>query len=125
MTKYLNRDALLRARPKVEEVELPGLGKVKVRGLTAAERGRIESMVVDVDPATQSVRYNADKASEMNILLSAYGLLGENDEPMFDPGNPEDMKALAGVDSLVIGMIAEKVRELSGMNEEAQKKEKP
>lgn len=125
MTKYLSRDALLRARPRVEEVDLPGLGKVKVRGLTATERGRIESLVVDVDPVTQSVRYNADKAAEMNILLAAYGLLDENGEPMFNPKDPNDLKALAEVDGLVIGRIADKVRELSGMGEEAAKKEQP
>lgn len=123
--KYLDRDSLLSARPKVEEVEILDLGRVKVRGLTAAERGRIESMVVDVDPVTQSVRYNADKAAEMNVLLAAYGLLDENSEPMFNPKDPSDLKALAEVDGLVIGRIANKVRELSGMDETAAKKEQP
>ncbi len=121
---YIGRDTLLKARPRVEEVELPGLGTARVRGLTAAERGRIESLVVDVDPETQSVRYNADKAAEMNILLAAYGLLDEDGQQMFDPGNAKDLEALKQVDGQIVGRIADKVRELSGMDEAAAKKER-
>jgi len=70
------------------------------------------------------VRYNADKAAEMNILLAAYGLLDEDGQQMFDPGNAKDLEALKQVDGQIVGRIADKVRELSGMDEAAAKKER-
>ncbi len=120
---YLSREALLKARPRMEDVEIPGLGKVRVRGLTAAERGYIESLVVDFDPETQQVRYNAHKAAEMNVLLAAYGLLNEDGSQMFDPSRTEDLAALKQVDGQVIGLIADAVRRLSGMDVVGEKKE--
>lgn len=121
---YLNRDALKKARPRTVDVELPGLGKIKVRGLTAAERAEVESLVLDFDPDTQAVRYNPEGAKRANLLLVAYGALDGDGNQMFDPGNPADLAEIGGLAGDVVERIAQAVRELSGMGEAAAKKER-
>lgn len=126
MTDVLSRDALVaKARPATTTARIPGLGDVRVRGLTAAERAHIESLIVDVDPVTQTVRYDAEGAKRANLMLVAYGLLDGDDRQMFDPQNADDMRVLSDLDARVVEAIAREIRRLSGMTEATTAKKEP
>ncbi len=116
--KVLSRDDLLALRPKVEKVEIEGLGVVYVRGLTARERGEVESTIMELDPETGQVHVRREGLRRLNVLLAAFGLVDEKGENLFDPRNPKDLQALEQVDAQVIAQIADAVRSLSGMGEE-------
>ncbi len=119
--KVLSRDDLLALRPKVQKVEIEGLGVVYVRGLTARERGEVESAIMELDPETGQVHVRQEGLRRLSVLLAALGLVDEKGENLFNPHDPKDLQVLEQVDARVIARIADAVRNLSGMGEEAGK----
>lgn len=108
----VNRDALLQAPLKTEEVPLPELGEgtvARVRMMNAAQREQWEAIAFEQDGAT--VR---GKRGEFRAYLVVFGVVDERGEPMF---TPEDVTAVNRMPASVVDRLAAAVSRLNGLNE--------
>ncbi|MGH3927651.1 MAG: hypothetical protein ACRDS1_01415 [Pseudonocardiaceae bacterium] len=106
---YLGREAILSAEDSVtEDVEVPEWGgTVRVRGLTGAERDKIEALVAG----------NGKKMNFANLRarMCAASVVDESGERLFGEA---DIAALGGKSAAALDRVFSVVQRLSGITDE-------
>lgn len=110
--KILTRDAILEVQDiEIELVEVPEWGgAVYVKGMTTAERGKVETAVVH--------KRGKKISTNMAILretIAAYSVCDEDGNLIFTPA---DVKQLAKKSAAALDRIFSVARRLSGMDDE-------
>ena len=109
----LSRDELLAIRPTSEAVEIPGHGKVFVKGLTAKERDDYEQSLVEVGPDGRTRAKSNQENVRARLVVRA--ICDESGERLFSDA---DVGEVGGIDGAVIDQIWDAARRLSGMETE-------
>lgn len=103
----MDKATFFKVKPKTEVVEIPDLGPVTVRGLSAGEYDRYEKSCAVSDE--EGVSFVANRA--MVVQLGCV-------DPQFDDS---DLMQLAALPSSVVSPIAAAIMRLSGATKEASK----
>lgn len=108
----LNREALLARSLSRREVELPDVGTVTVRELSAAEVGQYVKL------------HKADDADELSMLawIVCRAVCDDQGKPLFTDA---DLDAIKGMGLKTLKAIAEAVAGLSGLTDDDAAKKKP
>ena len=111
MPSLLSRDAILAAPDiKTEDVDVPEWGgTVRVRGLTAAQRDVFEAESLSGNGKSRDVNF-----ANLRSRLIALAIVGEDDKPLFKPG---DVKALGEKAAGPIDRLFDVASRLSGMGQ--------
>ena len=109
MSGFLSREEILKpAQLRSVVVVLPELGgkSVRVKALTAGERGRFQSQFLDKDTG----EVDLTRAYEMSELLVVATVVDDNGRLMF---TPDDVEAIKDIDAAVVARIADVAMQLS------------
>lgn len=114
----LGRDQILKADDvETRDVECPEWGgTVRVRPLTAAQRSRIESIMLEVNQTKRGY----ERVGQVALKCVAWCTVGEDGKPIFEES---DVKELGGKNSAPILRIRDAVFELSGLHKTAVEEE--
>lgn len=109
---FLSREILLAPTgPRFVEVEIPELnGRVRIKSMTAAERGRFEAFFQN---ATNG-KTRAERLAKAREMLVIACVVDENGNKLF---TPEDAKALASQDVTILERICKAAQELSAIED--------
>ncbi len=107
--ELLTREAILNAFDlPTEEVHVPEWGgKVRVRGLTGAERDKFEAALMEVQGQNMRIRMQNARA-----LLVVLGVVDEEGNHVF---SEKDVKALGEKSAVALERVANAVMRLSGL----------
>lgn len=110
--KYGTAEDILAARVLTEEVYVPQLGLTYIaRGLTGDQRAKWESSIFLI----KNGRTQSNPHGHALEKLVAFGIVNENDEPLF---NEDQVIRLGAVNAAVLSVLAEPVKRLSGLTDE-------
>lgn len=99
----MDKDLLLKPRLPEDDVEIPGLGTLRVRGLSRAEALRVEA---------------APSVSDKDRVILKYGIVLDGPQQLTDADVKQLQDAWTAGD---LDIVARRIAELSGMMPEAQK----
>jgi len=98
--KVLSREDILKAEDRrIEVVEVPEWGgSVRVRSMTGAERDQFEGEVLDIRRGGVEL-----KRANFRARLVVRTVVGDDDKPMFSPGDLEALgaKSAAALDRVI------------------------
>jgi hypothetical protein len=108
----LDREQILGVDDRVREiVEIPEWGgSVRVRALSAWDQSQYEQSLMDVRVDKTGKTTTSVRMEGHNIRLAAYGIVDNDDKSLFTESE------LRGKSAAAIKRVADKVRELSGMD---------
>lgn len=105
---FLSRESLLAPTgPRFVEVDIPELGgRVRVKSMSAAERGRFEAYFQNA----QTGKNRAERLSKAREMLVIACVVDENGNKLF---TPQDAEALSKQDVTVLERICRAAQDLS------------
>jgi hypothetical protein len=112
MSSLLSREAFLKKRERrTLDVDVPELGgTVRVQEMTALERGRFESFLLD-----KNGQYKPDRIAKTRELMVLSTVVDAEGNRMF---THDDLPALSQLPAAALDRIVEAGRELAGITEE-------
>lgn len=109
---HLSANELLALRPKVEEIELPGLGLVRVRALNGVDRDWLDGQAAEHGDLRKVPSWRAKIAQRV--------LIDEKGNPLFTPAQIKDLSILPGE---VLDPIVTRALKMSSLSRSAEQKE--
>ena len=107
--KVLSREDILKAEDRrIEVVEVPEWGgSVRVRSMTGAERDQFEGEVLDIRRGGVEL-----KRANFRARLVVRTVVGDDDKPMFSPG---DLEALGAKSAAALDRVIAVAMRLNGL----------
>lgn len=109
MTNWATKDNFFKAKPPVEELEIEGIGKVKIQGLELGERDEYDSQTFVFD--SESGKVSSDSARAVLIQKCTFDQHGNK---LFAES---EIGKINTIPSAIAEKLYNKARELSGMIE--------
>lgn len=118
MANLLSRDAILSASDiKSQDVKVPEWGGiVRVKGLTAAQRDKVEATMLSMKTSAKAQDVNVGfNMSGVRALIASMGIVDENDNRLF---TEKDVKALGEKSGAALDRVYTAITDLSEFSDE-------
>lgn len=90
---YVTRDMLLARVPRrFKDVQVPGLGKVRIRSLTEAEVQKIEQPNYRIKGKTGTAAVNLDKLADQTLRYIAAAVVDGNGDAILSNADVDDLR---------------------------------
>lgn len=117
MSEFLTREQILGLDDrKVEVLNVPGWGKVRIREISAKQRGEFEAYVSgDYREVTKGKSKQRIQLSDARAMLAQMSLVDENNKPLFQR---KDIAELGRKSAIALDYVFDQACRLSGIGQD-------